>query len=84
MSEANCSPAQGSARPRKDLIRALAYCVEALAAQPLMEGAGPIRAALDADSRVWDHIDQRTADVLTNGLGHTPPNAAVRDAEDRP
>lgn len=53
-------------------LEALAYCIEALCSQSLMEGAGAIRSAIEADPRVWNHLDQRTKDILADGLGLTP------------
>lgn len=58
---------------RQKLIEALAYCVEVLAHQALMEGPGAINSAMKTDERIWDHLDNRTIDILTNGLGFKRP-----------
>lgn len=60
-------------KPRKALVQALAYCVETLCNQALMETSGAIREALDADPKVWDELNEATIDILTAGLGYTRP-----------
>lgn len=54
---------------RIQLIKALAYCVESLAAQSLMESSGAINAAMRTDEKIWDYLDARTVRILDDGLG---------------
>jgi hypothetical protein len=60
-------------KPRKKLVHALAYCIEALASQSLMESSGAIRSAIEVDDRIWDHLDDRTIKILGEGLGIISP-----------
>lgn len=59
--------------PRRKLVFALAYCVESLAQQPLIDTGGAIRAALDSDDRIWDHLSEQTIEILDAGLGIKRP-----------
>lgn len=64
-------------QPRSKLVSALAYCVDILCTQSLLEGSGAIRAALETDNRIWNHFEQATKTTLGEGLGHYPPKDQV-------
>ena len=54
---------------REKCVIAMARCVDALVNTPLLDASGPIRAALEADDRVWDHLQEETKDLLLRALG---------------
>lgn len=56
------------------LLEAAAYAIETLCIFPLMDAQGAIKAIVEADVRVWNHINAEARDVLINGIGLTPPN----------
>lgn len=63
------------AKPRKDLISAMAYAVDTLVTQALADTKVTICTLLECDDRIWDELSDSTVEILEEGLGITRPAA---------
>lgn len=61
-------------RSRDSLIKAMAYAVETMCSQPLMETQGAITDCMRQDDRIWEHLSEQTIHILGEGLGIYPPD----------
>lgn len=60
-------------KSRSEMISAMAYAVESLSAQALVDCGGAIKALLACDDRIWEELDEATIEILDEGLGITRP-----------
>ena len=55
-------------KPRKELVKALARCVDSLVQWPFIETGSAVENALKCDPKIWDHLFSSTIKTL-NELG---------------